>query len=76
MIVNVIESFVQGLFIALSQQSNLDEKYFLFAAIGFCGSLTTMFFLTLDSSNLLENNQYVSLIVNILANVGLSITAF
>jgi CrcB protein len=29
----------------------------------------------LDSSNLLENNQYVSLIVNILANVGLSITA-
>ena len=76
LLVNVIGSFILGLFIVLSQQWNLDEKYFLFAAIEFCGSLTTMSFLRLDSSNLLENNQYVSLIVNILANVGLSITAF
>ena len=29
----------------------------------------------LDSSNLLENNQYVSFTVNILVNVGLSIAA-
>ena len=29
----------------------------------------------LDSNNLLENTQYVPLIVNILANVGLSIVA-
>ena len=75
LIVNVIGSFILGLFIILSQQWNLDGKYSLFAAIGFCGSLTTMSFLALDSTNLIENHQYVSLIVNILANVVLSITA-
>ena len=75
LIVNVIGSFILGLFIILSQQWNLDGKYSLFTAIGFCGSLTTMSFLALDSTNLIENHQYVSLIVNILANVVLSITA-
>jgi CrcB protein len=29
----------------------------------------------LDSSNLLENNQYISFIANIVVNVGLSIAA-
>jgi CrcB protein len=75
LIVNVVGSFILGLFIILSQQWNLDGKYSLFAAIGFCGSLTTMSFLALDSTNLLENHQYTALIVNIFANVGLSIAA-
>ena len=73
--VNVAGAFILGVFVVLSQQWNLDSKYSLFAAVGFCGSLTTMSAFALDSSNLLENNQYVSLIVNILANVGLSIAA-
>ena len=75
LLVNLIGSFILGLFIVLSQQWNLDGKYSLFAAIGFCGSLTTMSFLALDSTNLLENHQYISLVVNILANVVLSIIA-
>ena len=75
LLVNVIGSFILELFIVLSQQWNLDGKYSLFAAIGFCGSLTTMSFLALDSTNLLENHQYISLVVNILANVVLSIIA-
>ena len=74
MIVNVIGSFILGLFIVLSQQWSLDRKYSLFTGIGFCGSLTTMSFLALNSTNLIKNHQYVSLIVNILANVVLSIT--
>jgi len=75
LIVNVVGSFILGFFIILSQQWHLDGKYSLFAAIGFCGSLTTMSFLALDSTNLLENHQYTALVVNIFANVGLSIVA-
>ena len=75
LMVNVAGAFILGVFVVLSQQWHLDSKYSLFAAVGFCGSLTTMSAFALDSSNLLENNQYVSLIVNILANVGLSIAA-
>ena len=75
LIVNVVGSFILGFFIILSQQWHLDGKYSLFAAIGFCGSLTTMSFLALDSTNLLENHQYTALVVNIFANVGLSIAA-
>ena len=75
LIVNVIGAFILGVFIVLSQQWNLDGRYSLFAAIGFCGSLTTMSSFALDSSNLLENNQYGTLAGNIVANIGLSIGA-
>ena len=75
LIVNVIGAFILGAFIVLSQQLNFDGKYSLFAAVGFCGSLTTMSAFALDSTNLLENNQYGMLAINIAANVGLSILA-
>ena len=75
LMVNVVGAFLLGIFIVLSQQWHLDGKYSLFAAIGFCGSLTTMSFLALVSTNLLENHQYTALVVNIFANVGLSIAA-
>ena len=75
LIVNIAGAFILGIFVVLSQQWHLDSKYSLFAAVGFCGSLTTMSAFALDLSNLLENNQYVSFTVNILVNVGLSIAA-
>jgi CrcB protein len=75
LIVNIAGAFILGVFVVLSQQWHLDSKYSLFAAVGFCGSLTTMSAFALDSSNLLENNQYVSFIANIIANVGFSIIA-
>ena len=75
LIVNVLGAFILGAFIVISQQWNIDGKYSLFAAVGFCGSLTTMSSFALDSSNLLENNQYGTLAINIIANVGLSIAA-
>jgi len=59
LIVNISGAFILGAFVVLSQQWHLDGKYSLFAAVGFCGSLTTMSSFALDSSNLLENNQYV-----------------
>ena len=75
LIVNVLGAFVLGMFVVLSQHWHLDGRYSLFAAVGFCGSLTTMSSFALDSSNLLEGNQYGTLAINILANVGLSIAA-
>lgn len=75
LIVNVIGAFILGVFIVVSQQWNLDGRYSLFAAVGFCGSLTTMSSFALDSSNLLENNHYGMLAINIIVNVGLSIGA-
>ena len=64
-----------GTFVIMSQQWNLGGRYSLFAAVGFCGSLTTMSAFALDSSNLLENNRYGTLTINIIANIGLSIVA-
>ena len=75
LIVNVIGAFILGMFVILSQQWNLDGRYSLFVALGFCGSLTTMSSFALDSSNLIDNKHYIALTVNILTNVGLSIGA-
>lgn len=75
LIVNVIGAFILGAFVVFSEQWNLDGRYSLFAAVGFCGSLTTMSSFALDSSNLLENNHYGALVINVIANIGLSITA-
>lgn len=75
LIVNVVGSFILGLFVVLSQQWNLDGKYALLIAFGFAGSFTTMSAFALESSNLLDNSSYGLLAVNILANVGLSIGA-
>ncbi len=75
LIVNVIGAFVLGMFIVISEQWNLDGRYSLLAAVGFCGSLTTMSSFALDSSNLFDNHHYGTLAINLVANVGLSIGA-
>ncbi|MGI0047040.1 MAG: fluoride efflux transporter CrcB [Nitrosotalea sp.] len=75
LIVNVIGSFILGAFAVLSQQWNLDEKYTLLMAIGFCGGLTTMSSFALETSNLIDNKQYVLVAASILTNVGLSLGA-
>ena len=71
--VNVLGAFILGAFIVMSQQWHLDGKYTLFAAIGFCGSLTTMSGLALESNSLLEQSHYGTFAINLAANIGLSI---
>ena len=75
MIVNVIGSFILGLFVVGSQQWNLDGLYALLIAFGFAGSFTTMSAFALETSNFLENSNYGLMAVNILANIGLSLGA-
>ena len=75
LIVNVVGSFILGAFAVLSQQWNLDEKYTLLMAIGFCGGLTTMSSFALETSNLIDNKQYALVAASILTNVGLSLGA-
>ena len=75
LLVNVIGSFILGAFVVFSQQWNLDEKYALFVAIGFCGGLTTMSSFALETSNLIDNKQYLMVVINVMTNVGLSLGA-
>ena len=75
LIVNIVGSFILGIFAVLSQQWNLDQKYALLVAIGFCGALTTMSSFALETSNLFDNKQFTLVALNIIANVGLSLGA-
>ncbi len=75
LIINVIGSFILGAFSILSTFWNLDTKYSLLFAIGFCGSFTTMSSFALETINLLDNKQFTLFGLNILGNIGLSLVA-
>jgi CrcB protein len=73
--VNVLGSFVLGLFSVLAVALNLDANYSLLVATGFCGAFTTMSSFALETSNLMDGNRYILVALNILLNVGLSLGA-
>jgi CrcB protein len=73
--VNVLGSFILGAFAVISQQWNLDGKYALLVAFGFCGSLTTMSAVAFDTHGLLNNAKYGLMALNLLLNLGLSVAA-
>lgn len=75
LIVNVVGSFILGLFAVITMHWNLDQNYTIFVAVGFCGSLTTMSSFAFETTNLLEHKQLGLVAFNIVANVGLSIGA-
>jgi len=72
-IVNIIGSFILGAFSIISAYYDLDTKYSLLIAIGFCGSLTTMSSLALESTIMFENREILNVFLNVLANVSFSI---
>jgi CrcB protein len=75
LVVNVLGSFILGLFSILSIGLNLEPKYTLLVAVGVCGSFTTMSSFALETSNLAEANRFSLMALNILANFGLSLGA-
>lgn len=75
LIVNVMGSFILGLFSVLSVSFNFDPQYTLLVAVGFCGSFTTMSSFALETANFADANRFSLMALNILANVGLSLGA-
>jgi CrcB protein len=73
--VNIIGSFILGLFSVLAIALNLNSNYTLLIATGFCGAFTTMSSFALETSNLMDGNRFILVLLNILANVGLSLGA-
>jgi len=75
LMVNVVGSFIIGLFSILAVALNLSSNYTLLISTGFCGAFTTMSSFALETSNLMDNNRLMLAALNILANVGLSLVA-
>jgi CrcB protein len=75
LIINVVGSFILGMFVVISTYLNLDPKYSIFIAIGFCGSFTTMSSFALQSVSLIDSKNFVLFGLNLIGNVGLSILA-
>jgi CrcB protein len=74
-VVNVLGSFILGVFSILSIGLNLEPQNTLLVAVGFCGSFTTMSSFALETSNLADANRFSLMALNVLANVGLSLGA-
>jgi fluoride exporter len=75
LLVNVLGSFILGMFSVVSPLMKLDSNYTLFMSIGFCGSLTSMSSFALETCNLLDNRYLHFAVLNIVANVFLSLGA-
>jgi CrcB protein len=75
LIVNVVGSFILGIFSVCTTTFNLDQKYTLLVAVGFCGSFTTMSSFELETINLMDNHRLGLAFLDMAANVGLSFIA-
>lgn len=76
LVVNILGSFIIGLVLALSEESNLirDELKFFLAA-GFCGGFTTFSAFAYQNANLLRNGLYFHFFLYVSASVIVGVLA-
>jgi CrcB protein len=71
---NALGSLLAGVFfVILSTKFDLNPEYKNLLIIGFCGSLTTLSTISLDSVNLFTTGDYQLAIINLFANIMLSV---
>jgi CrcB protein len=74
LIANALGSLLAGVFfVILSTKFDLNPEYKNLLIIGFCGSLTTLSTISLDSVNLFTTGDYQLAIINLFANIMLSV---
>ncbi len=76
LVANMLGSFIAGtVFIILTEKIQLSDNYRLILLVGFCGSLTTLSTISLDSINLFTNlnHNYITAVINLTGNVVLSV---
>jgi fluoride exporter len=74
-LVNILGSFIAGIFFAISKRYDLDVHYTLLIIIGFCGAFTTMSSCVLDTILICQKDGFLLALSNLSLNVLLSLAA-
>ena len=76
LIINILGSFIVGLFVIwTTERVLLDPRWRLIVVVGFCGSFTTFSSYAFESMAYLEQGQYGLMLVNVLSNNLLCLAA-
>ena len=76
LLVNIIGCFLVGLVFGFANKGNvLSPEWRMFLATGFCGGFTTFSTFSYESTQLINNGEYLSLALYILASVVIGIVA-
>jgi CrcB protein len=76
LLVNIAGCFLVGLVFGFANKGNvLSPEWRMFLATGFCGGFTTFSTFSYESTQLINNSEYLSLALYILASVIIGILA-
>lgn len=73
--VNIVGSFLIGLFYALSSKFNLSEEFRLFLTAGLCGGFTTFSTFSNDSLAMIRQGDTIICLIYIILSVALGVIA-